>query len=136
MNTPYELLALPTFSRMAFSILKMGMLIAASRKQPTDANKLEVDIDDLQQAAFYVQKWGQYSLELIMASGKSTSEKQLERALGFIASSTEGVTQSQLMQRFHISSREMKEIRDTLYDRGLVEVSKRGRGLQLKAIRF
>lgn len=136
MNTAWELLALPTFSRMAFSVLKIGMLIAASRKEISDSNKLEVGIDDLQQAAFYVQKWGQYSLDLIMASGKSSSEKTLERALDFIRQSHEGVTQSQLMQRFHMSSKEMREIRDTLYDRGLVDVAKKGRGMQIKAIRF
>lgn len=136
MNTPWELLALPTLSRMSFSLLKMGMLIAASRREPSDANKLEVGIDDLKQAAYYIQKWGQYSLDLIMASGKSTSEKQLERALVFIRSTTEGVTQTQLMQRFHLTSREMKEIRDTLYDRGLVDLDKRGRGFLIKALRF
>lgn len=136
MDTPWEMLALPTLSRMSFSILKMGMLIAASRKEPENSNRLKVDSSDLKQAAFYVQKWGQYSLDLIMASGKSTNEKTIERALTFIGRSTEGVSQSQLMQRFHLNSKEVRELRDTLYDRGLVDMEKRGRGYLIKLVRL
>ena len=99
----WQQVALPTMTRMAFSMLKMSMLIAATRKEATPANTLEVDINDIKQAAFYIQNWGQYSLDLITASGKSASEKTLERALEFIGSHPSGVTQSQLMQRFHMS---------------------------------
>jgi hypothetical protein len=135
-ESPWQTVALPTLSRMAFTMLKMSMLIAASRKPATDANTLEVDIDDLKQAAYYIQKWGQYSLDLVTAAGKSSSEKTLDRTLEFIRSHTEGVTQSQLMQRFHMSSKEMREVRDTLADRGLAEITKKGRGLLIKAVEF
>ncbi len=126
-------LALPTFTRMAFNMLKMAMLIAASRKPASDANKLEIELSDLHQAAYYIQKWSKWSVELIMSSGRSSNEKTLDRAMLFIRSRTDGVTQSEFMQRFHMSSREMKDVRDTLSDRGLITWEKRGRGLVLKA---
>ena len=135
-DSPWQMLALPTYTRLAFSMLKLGMLVAASRREPTSSNKLIIEVDDLKQAAYYVQKWGQHSLDLIMASGKTASEKLLDRALAFIRHAPEGVTQSQLMQRFHLSSREMKEVRDTLVDRGLIELKQKGRGYTIRAIDF
>ena len=135
-DSPWSMLALPTMSRMAYTMLKMAMLIAASRKPVSPANTLEIDITDVKQAAYYMQKWGQHSLDLIMSSGKSSSEKKLEQVLAFISSSAEGVIQTSIMQRFHMSSKEMRELRDTLADRGLVEINKKGRGFQIRALNF
>lgn len=135
-DSPWQMLALPTLSRMAFSMLKMSMLVAASRKPVSSSNRLEIDITDMKQAAYYIQKWGQNSLDLIMASGKSANEKKLENVLTFIRSASEGVTQTQIMQRFHMTSKEMRELRDTLADRGLVTLNGRGRGWQIKALEF
>lgn len=135
-DSPWQMLALPTLSRMAFSMLKMSMLVAASRKDVSSSNRLEIDITDMKQAAYYIQKWGQNSLDLIMASGKSKNEKKLEDVLTFIRSGPEGVSQTQIMQRFHMISKDMRELRDTLIDRGLVTVTQRGRGWQIKALEF
>ena len=135
-DSPWQDLALPTMTRMAGSMMKMAMLIAASRRQPSASNTLVIELSDFKQAAYYIQKWGQYSLELVMASGKSSSEKIIEKALAFISAHTDGVTQSQLMQRFHMSSKEMREIRDTLVDRGLCEINQKGRGFIIKAVHF
>lgn len=129
-------IALPTFSRLSFSMLKMAMLIAASRKPATSANRLEVDIDDMHQAAYYVQKWGKHSVDLILSSGKSTNEKAVERTLMFVRGHTDGVTQTQIMQRFHMSSKEWKDIRETLYDRGLINTEQKGRGMIIKAAKY
>lgn len=135
-DSPWQALALPTLSRLSFSMLKMGMLIAASRRPPTDSNTLPVELSDLKQAAYYIQKWGQFSLDLVMASGKSTGEKVLDKALSYIRDSPNGIVQSQLMQRFHLTSKEMREIRDTLADRGLVEITQQGRGYNIKAMNY
>lgn len=129
-------LAVPVFTRMTFNMIKMGMLVAAARKPIDDSNRIEVEISDLKQAAFYIQKWGRWMIELIMSSGKSAQEQQYDAALLYIKSSPNGVTQSELMRRFHLISKQMRELRDTLYDRGLIDVERKGRGLLLKEKQF
>jgi len=125
-----QMLALPTLQRLAFSMLKMAMLIAASRRQPTESNKIEVNLDDVKQAAYYIQKWGKHTVDLISGSGKSASEKLLDKVIHFVKERP-GVTQGQVMQRFHLTSREWKEARDTLVDRGLVDLHKVKNGYHL-----
>ena len=136
MESQWKDLALPTFSRMAFSMLKMGMLISASRKPIDSSNRIEIELSELKQAAFYIQKWGKYTIELIKSSGKSKFEQQHDAAFAYIRSSPTGVTQSEFMRRFHMTSKQMKDIRETLYDRGLIDIEKQGRGFNLKARYF
>lgn len=125
--------ALPTFQRLGFSLLKMSLLVAASRREPDDAMRLEVTDLDVRQAAFYIEKWGHYSIDLLMSAGRSSQEKVIDRAIGII-SRKNGLTKAELMQRMHLSAREAKDLIDTLIQRGLVDAKQAGRGLRLYII--
>lgn len=128
-----QMVALPTFSRMSFSILKMGMLVAASRRAPTAANQLMVEKKDIQQAALYVQKWGHYTIELITNSTKASSEKVIDRAMKLVKNK-EGITKAEFMQRMHLSARDARDLIDTLVQRGMLELKTHGRGHRLYSI--
>jgi len=128
-----SMLALPTFSRMSFSVLKMSMLVAASRREPDSANRLEVTESDVNQAAFYMEKWGHYSIELISNTGVTTAEKILRRSLHYIREHN-GLTKAELMQRQRLGAKEAKEIIETLFQRGLIDAKKAGRGHRLYAL--
>lgn len=128
-----SMLALPTFSRMAFSCLKMSMLVAASRREPTTSNQLIVEKSDVQQAAYYIQNWGHYSIDLLLNAGKGSTEKTLDRAIG-IVKRKEGMTRSELMQRMHLTARDARDLIDTLVQRGLIDVKQHGRGHRIYTI--
>jgi hypothetical protein len=131
-DSDLSMVALPAFTRMYFNMLKMSLLVAASRRLPTSANILQVELSDVKQAAFYVQKWGPYTIDLIMNAGKTNTEKLISRALSLIKRK-DGITRAEFMQRLHLSARDVKELIDTLDQRGLVSVKKAGRGIRLHA---
>lgn len=120
------LIALPTFTRLALSMLKISVLIAITRREPKDNRTIIVEKSDVQQAAWYIQRWGQYSVDLIANAGKADIEKMLDKIVQFVANNP-GCNRSTVMLRYRLTSRDMKEIINTLIDRGLVNVSQKGR---------
>lgn len=128
-----SMMALPTFTRLAISLLKMSLLIAASRREPDSSNHLNVEIQDVKQAAFYIERWGHYSIDLLLNAGKTQSEKIIGRALGLIKRK-EGIPKGELMQRMHLSARESKDLIDTMDQRGLISVKRAGNGLRLYSV--
>lgn len=132
-NSPFSNVALPTFQRLGFSMLKMSILIAASRKEPRENRTILIDTKDIKQAAFYIQKWGRYSVDLVMNAGKPNLEKTLDKVLMHIRGDP-GCTKSSVMLRYRFSSREMKDVIETLTDRGLITMSKKGRTTRLYVV--
>jgi len=132
-NSDIAMLALPTFGRLGFSLLKLSLLIAASRRLPDSSNHLQVEISDVKQAAFYIQKWGHYSIDLLLNAGRSTAEKAIERALGLIRRK-EGITKAEFMQRLHLSARESKDLVETMVQRGLIDIKPAGRGHRIYSL--
>lgn len=129
-DSDLAMLALPTFNRMGFSCLKMAMLVAASRRPPDSYNILHVEESDVKQAAFYTERWGHYTIDLLLNAGKSSTEKIISRALSLIKRK-EGLTKSELMQRMHLTARDTKDLLDTMVQRGLIDVKGSGRGIRL-----
>jgi len=127
-----SMLALPTFERLSRSILKLSVLLAAARKSTT-ANNLAVDNTDIIQAAFYVQRWGRHSIDLLSNVGKNVNEKLLDRIVSVVERNP-GIQRGPIMRQFHLSKRQMDEIHGTLVDRGLLVASKQGRGFVYKAV--
>jgi hypothetical protein len=129
-DSDISMLALPTLSRLSFSLLKMSLLIAASRRLPNSAGYLEVEVTDVKQAAFYIEKWGHYSIDLLMNAGRSMTERMVEKAMASLRRKN-GMTKAEFMQRHHLNAREAKDLIETLYQRGLINVQKHGRGERL-----
>lgn len=129
-DSDLTMLALPTFTRLSFSILKMALLVAASRRQPDDANVLHVEATDVKQAAFYVEKWGHYSIDLMVNTGVSQNEKLINKAHQLIVRRN-GITKAEFMQRMRLTARDAKELIDTMQQRGLINTQPHGRGIRL-----
>jgi hypothetical protein len=119
--------ALPTFDRLGRSVLKMSMILAATRQEPNKDNHIEVSENDVINAAWYAQKWGRHSIELIMNAGKAPREKYMDRVLHKIENSP-GVLKSTLMQHLHLTKREADDIIQTLEERGQIKKDKVGNG--------
>lgn len=131
-DSSVAMLALPTFERMSRSLLKMAVLLAGAERPPQEG-KFQVEAYHVKAAASYIQRWGRYSVELVLSAGTGTNERLLQRVLQAIEKQP-GVTRSWLMQRHKLSKREMDEVMGTLIDRGQVNPVKLGRGVAYTVI--
>jgi len=127
-----EMLALPTFERLSRSMLKMACLWAGSRQVPVD-NTIQVEESDINAAAYYMQRWGRYSIDLIYNAGRNDTQRELERILDMVARHP-GILRSRLMQIGHLTRRTADEVLYTLEERGQIRIQKEGKGSRLWAI--
>jgi hypothetical protein len=111
-------------SRLGISGLKMAILIAASDKL---GEQVLVQERDIVQAFYYITKWKQHTLDVVMNAGKSRAEKEIERIYQTICQNP-GIMRASLMQMYHLRSREADGIFATLEQRGMVSMQKAGRG--------
>jgi ribosomal protein S25 len=117
---------------MSRSLLKMSCLIAATRQTPEES-KIQVELSDILHSASYIQRWGNYMIELIQNSGRTLTQRSIDRILVTI-SKNPGITRSAIMQRHHLTKREADEVFGTLEDRGQIKLIKQGRGATIWAI--
>lgn len=132
-NSPNQGLALPTFERMNVSMLKMAMLISASRQVPSNEGEIEVKVEDLRRAAMYVQTWGNHTIEVIANVGQTVIGRVLDRALKHIREHP-GISRSDVSRVMNLTKRQMQEVEETLQDRGQISVAVHGRGRAYKAV--
>jgi RepB DNA-primase from phage plasmid/Protein of unknown function (DUF3987) len=128
----FKIVAQPTFDRLAWSCFKMGMLLAASRQEPVE-QKITIELRDLQAAAYYIQRWGIHSIDLITNVGRTTSQKQILQVLSFIKGKP-GCWRADISRNFHLNKRELDLILETLLDRNHIRLKKLGRGYQIYPI--
>jgi len=120
-------MALPTFERLSRSLLKMAMILAASRQYPDKDNQIKVDENDIVNAAWYVQNWGRYTVDLILNANKRYTEKILDKILAAILKYP-GIPRSDITRHYKLNKREADEILATLEDRMLIRKEQFGRG--------
>ena len=127
-------LAYPTFERMARSLLKMSILISATRQDPKDA-VIQVSELDILTSARYIQEWGNYTVDLLGGLHRSRLSAILERTLELIRENP-GVNRGHVMRMMNLSKREMNEIEGTLDERNQIEIYRYGKGVQYTAIEW
>lgn len=119
-ESPFAPTAIPTFLRMSFSLLKVAILIAVTRHPLSSEGVLTVEEADVRYAAYYIQKWGRHTVELVKNAGKQSSERLLDRIIEFIRKNP-GCTKSDVARRFRLYARDLKEVEATLIERGIIE---------------
>jgi hypothetical protein len=109
----------PTFDRLAKSILKAAVLIAASRKLAE--GEVEVTEADIIKAAYFGEGWRTHVVDIMDNVGKGASERQLEIIMAAIRKrGDKGVQRSFLMQAYHLNAREVEDILTTLEQRNVI----------------
>lgn len=109
----------PIGDRLAKSILKAAVLIAASRQRQ---KFIIVEVTDILLAIKYGEQWRTYGEDVISGVGKSKNERQYDVVLDFIHRNEDaGVPRSRIMRNFRLNSREATLMLDTLTQRGLIE---------------
>jgi hypothetical protein len=124
-DSDVQLMALPTYERLARSCLKMSMLLAAARQEPNENDVVTCGTEDVTNAAYYLQRWARFSVDIIYNVGKTGSTREMERVRDYIRIKP-GVPHSDLMRKFHLTKRNMDEIIDTLQDRAEIRKIRRG----------
>lgn len=114
----------PTYDRLSKSALKVAVLIAASRACPQN-NTVVVELVDLLVAIKYLEGWRVYTNEIINNVGLTHNEKEFEKILRAIVREP-GISRSKLMQRYHLTARNVDFIFSTLEQRGQIDRQKQG----------
>jgi hypothetical protein len=121
----------PAFDRLAKSGIKCAVLLAAARQTPTD-NGIQVEVEDVLQGIKYIDQWKQYTIEVLQNSGKSLSEKTIERAYNLLI---RGKTlRADLMTAMHLNSRETELMLETMEQRGLIIRLRKGKSERITVI--
>ena len=123
-ESPEKEKALPTFNRMYISLLKLTMLFAGARQEPQD-NKVYAEMGDMLAAAKYIERWGRHAVDLIRNSGHNADEAKLQACYRSVQQQP-GILRSEIMQRHRLNAREMESVEQTLIQRQLIEVIKKG----------
>jgi hypothetical protein len=123
LNTERADILTPTYDRLAKSVLKAAVLLAASRQR---GNEIVVEEIDIIRAASYGEQWRGHAVEVIENVGKSQNERQLDNIVRLVERK-QGITRSVVMQHYHLDARQTTLLLDTLEQRGLITVQRRGR---------
>jgi hypothetical protein len=119
----------PMYDRLAKSLLKAAVLLAASRQ--AGCERVLVELRDIVHAAHYGQKWREYAKEVVINVGHSRDEKRIMTIYNAILRSA-GIARSALMQAYHLSSRDANAALETLEQRGLITRTRVGRTEMIK----
>jgi hypothetical protein len=106
--------------------------LAAASREPQGRNLL-VEESHVISAAWYVQKWGKYSIDLILNAGIGVYEGTLKKVLNAVTQEP-GIHRSKIMRHHHLSKREMDDIVGTLEDRGHIQIQREGKLQRLWAM--
>lgn len=131
-NSSIPGMALPTFERLSRSILKMAVILGAARQRPKD-DAITIDETDVLDAAWYGQRWGIFSIDLIVNTGKGRTERTLDKIVESVKKHP-GILRSTIMQHNHLTKKQADEILNTLEERMLIQKEKAGRGYRFWAI--
>lgn len=110
----------PLFDRLAKSILKASLIIAASRQRD---ERVLVEEADLVAAIGYGAQWREHAIDVVNGVGHSAWERETTKILKAVAKSP-GISRARLMQNYHLSAKAADAIFDTLIQRGEVTITK------------
>jgi hypothetical protein len=117
----------PTYDRLAKSILKAAVLLAASENT---SEQVVVTLDHVLRAIYYGEQWKIHADDIMANIGKTTYERQIINIHKLVWRKP-GLSRSQVMQHYHLNAKQTSEIFETMAQRGLITVAKIGPGTQL-----
>ena len=118
----------PLFDRLSKNTLKAAVLISAARHVGKEG--VTVEVIDILHAIRYCKQWRAYAIEVVNGIGKTSYERDLERILTAIIKRP-GISRSQLMQSYHLTSQSANQTFDTLIQRGQISMSRTPSGGQI-----
>lgn len=114
----------PVGDRLAKSILKAAVLLAAARQRGEGITVTKLDI---LRAIKYGEQWRVHAEDVMSNVGKGETERKYEAILRTIERGESGVSRSVIMQNHHLTARDADQTFATLEQRGLITRQKAGR---------
>ena len=119
---------MPVMDRMSKNMLKMSMLIAATRQEPNAEFQIVIELDDVKVAALYIQRWAPHMIQLLQNLGMNSTEQALQKVLESVVKFP-GINRGVIMRNRGIQAWEMDNIERTLIQRNQLSVRKQGKGM-------
>lgn len=113
----------PVGDRLAKSILKAAVLLAASRQKN---DPVVVEESDVVRAAVYGESWRMYVKEVMGNVGKTNVERMYDKVVRMVEK-TPGIRRGIIMQNLHLNARDTNQIFETLEQRGLITRQRNGK---------
>lgn len=109
----------PVYDRLAKSMLKAAMLIAASRQGEQDT--VTVKLEDIIHAIYYCRHWHMYASEIVNGIGKSNDERLMDKIVDFVSGTKEvGVSRAEIMRKYKLDSKRADLLLTTLVQRRVI----------------
>lgn len=113
----------PVYDRLAKSMLKASVLLAASRQK---SDPVVVEEMDLVRAMVYGESWRMYVRDVMDNVGKGQNERQLDNIFKMVCRNP-GVSRSTIMQAYHLDARTTSALFETLEQRGKISRTRTGK---------
>jgi ribosomal protein S25 len=111
----------PMMGRLAASTLKVAMLIAAGRQDPSPVGHVILDLEDMITAISFTRKWVDDAVDVAKAAGLTVTERLMRTVFGEIErAGSSGKWRSELMRHWHLDAKVADQILETLDQRGLI----------------
>jgi len=109
----------PVYDRLAKSMLKAAMLLAASNQG--ESGKVVIGLDDILHAIYYTKHWFIYASEIVNGIGKSHDERVMDKIVEYVQSSGKiGVARADIMKRYRLDHRRAELLLTTMTQRRVI----------------
>jgi hypothetical protein len=114
--------------RMGIISMKLAMLIALSRCDPTTMTQLRVQHIDALAAMEVARKWGKWGAEFAGSLYESDIDKHIRRASAWLVEYNGMMSRSDIAKRMKLSKRNLDEVQMTMIDRGIISLTEKRYG--------
>jgi hypothetical protein len=122
----------PVYDRLAKSILKTAILIAASRQR---GSIIQVEKTDILHAIYYGRHWKTYGSEIVNGVGKSKEERLIDTIVTRLRTVPGGIARSELMRDYQLTNKHAAELFATMLQRNLIHKTQFGSSELYHAVR-
>lgn len=122
----------PVYDRLAKSILKAAILIAASRQR---GSIIHVDKADILHAIYYGRHWKTYGSEIVNGVGKSKEERLIDSIVNRLKTMPGGIARAELMRDYQLTNKRAAELFATMLQRNLIHKTQFGTSELYHAVR-
>lgn len=113
----------PVYDRLAKSMLKAAILIAAARQR---GSIVHVEKTDILHAIYYGRHWKTYGSEIVNGVGKSKEERLIDTIVTRLKTASGGVARAELMRDYQLTNKHATELFATMLQRNLIHKTQFG----------
>ena len=114
--------------RVGMMAIKLSMLVALSRCDPTTMTHLTIEHSDAMAAMAIARKWGDWGVKFAGSLYESDIDKHIRRAEAWLNENDGSMPRWLLAKKMRLSKKSLDEVQMTMLDRGLISLSEQRLG--------